>query len=473
MITEIEKVITTQESHPFATAVHKLAFAENGYAEDEYFIHGTANVYTGESDNDLKIMHQSVPYCNRILIRRPSDYSKISGNIIVEILNSTADFDIDRIWIVCGKELMRNGAVYIGITSKPNVLKSLKDFDGDRYNRLSWEISYAGKNIYGKTDNKIFNDCPENCEMGLFWDMLTDLALLLRTDTTLFSCGKQRKLILAGWSQSVSYMATYTKYFVLHKQNEKIFDGYLAAGGVHNFETPLNQAEYGKNIDPASLKLSYMPVPYIAVQTETENAKFGGREVQQEDSDGKTFLYRLYELPGPTHDTKYSLLDYYHDDADLLKIHMLPQYVSADPYPNDYPYQFVFAAVMRFLLNWVRDGVLPPHASRIPVDAGLNNKTDEFGNAAGGVRSPFVDVPVCTYCNYSSLPAKHGSENFNYLFGHIVPFSGEQLHKLYGTLKNYTRLVERSADTQTFLLSDDKEDAVKEAVENAKKWGLV
>ncbi len=472
MITEIEPVITTQKSHPFATAVHKLAFTENGYEENEFFIHGTANVYTGDSANDLKIVYQSVPYCNRILIRRPSDYSKISGNIVIEILNSTADFDIDRIWIVSGKELMRNGAVYIGITSKPNVLKSLTDFDGDRYNKLSWEIPYARKNIYERTDNKVFNDCPENCEMGLFWDMLTDIALLLRTDTTLFSCGKRRKLILTGWSQSVSYMATYVKYFVLHKQSEKIFDGYLAAGGVHSFETPLNQAEYGKDIDPAFLKLSYMPVPYIAVQTETENAKFGGHEVQQEDSDEKTFLYRLYELSGPTHDTKYSLLDYYCDDADLLKIHMLPEYVSKDPYPNDYPYQFAFAAVMRFLLDWVRDGILPPHASRIPVDAELNNKTDEFGNACGGVRSPFIDVPVCTYYNYSNLPAEYGSEKFNYLFGHIVPFSFEQLHKLYGTLENYSRLVEKSADTQTFLLPDDKEAAVKEAVGNARRWGL-
>ena len=50
MITEIRKVPVTEETRPFATALKVCPLEELGYAEEEYFQSGTANVYREEEE---------------------------------------------------------------------------------------------------------------------------------------------------------------------------------------------------------------------------------------------------------------------------------------------------------------------------------------------------------------------------------------------------------------------------------------
>ena len=45
MIQKIVEQEITGTSHPFATAYKKCRFDENGYVEEEFFIHGTSNIY--------------------------------------------------------------------------------------------------------------------------------------------------------------------------------------------------------------------------------------------------------------------------------------------------------------------------------------------------------------------------------------------------------------------------------------------
>lgn len=45
------------------------------------------------------MIFEGAPYTNRVLFRMPSDPARFSGNVVIEILNSTAGIDIDRIWI--------------------------------------------------------------------------------------------------------------------------------------------------------------------------------------------------------------------------------------------------------------------------------------------------------------------------------------------------------------------------------------
>ena len=79
-----------------------------------------------------------------------------------------------------------------------------------------------------------------------------------------------------------------------------------------------------------------MPVPFISVQTESENAYFDGLTVRQEDSDEENLKYRIYEIAGATHDTKFSLLDYYAEDQDMERTGCKPGYDRfLDDYPND------------------------------------------------------------------------------------------------------------------------------------------
>ena len=66
------------------------------------------------------------PYTTRLLVRRPRDPEKFSGNVVVEILNASAMMDIDRIWVNTWRYFTRHGDIYIGITSKGHVVDALK-----------------------------------------------------------------------------------------------------------------------------------------------------------------------------------------------------------------------------------------------------------------------------------------------------------------------------------------------------------
>jgi len=83
---------------------------------------------------------------------------------------------------------------------------------------------------------------------------------------------------------------------------------------------------------------------------------------------------------------------------------------------------------------------------------------DEHGNPKGGVRTPYVDVPVTKYsvpnegavpliANPSAYVAKGGQAAANQmcnLSNYQTDFSKDELKKLYGTPKNYRKKVEES-----------------------------
>lgn len=203
------------------------------------------------------------------------------------------------------------------------------------------------------------------------------------------------------------------------------------------------------------------------------NAHFAAYENRQENADEEKLRYRIYELAGATHDTKYSLLDYYEGDDYLKRVGVYPQYMGENDFPNDYPYELAFAAIYRHLFRWVRDGITPPTAPRIVVDESMENRQDAFGNAVGGVRLPQIDAPVCTYYNYSDTHMIPSGKNG--LFGHVVPFAAEKLTELYDSLQQYRAKVEALADEQIgkgFLLPEDRDACIEDAVAKADRYGL-
>ena len=466
----------TDHSFPFASAMGKYGFEEAGYLEEEYFAYGTANIYNENGADSFSILYQDVSYCNRFLLRRPEDQSKFSGNVIIEILNPTARIDLDRMWAISGKHFMRQGDIYIGITSKPDTFDALLSFDSGRYAKLCWD--YPGnRDVTAAPLDPVLPTPNPKMETGLFWDMLTDLSLLLRSDdaTNPIRAYGPSKVILTGWSQSACYLWTYVKYLAFHPEynlGKHLFDGYLAAGGVHSFAVPLNQDGYGRSSKPEDTMLTTMPVPYIAVQTESENAHMGGFEARQDDSNRNDFNYRIYEIAGATHDNKQTLFDYYKNDRAFAKRKVQMTRLDEDEHPLDYPYQYPINAMYAHLCRWIRDNVPPPHGKRIEIDEiTLENKTDEHGNAIGGVRSPFVDVPTCTYKPQNSF--RCGDYK---LMGEIRPFTPEKLTALYGDIQNYRKLVERCVDRlirEGLLLQEDRPAIIEEATGLAEeRWHL-
>ena len=485
MLKEMKLIPVTEQSYPFETADFHCRLSEFGYVEDEFFMSGTANVYREGEHYRPEVICSDAPYTTRELVRRPETPAKFSGNVVVEVLNASAMMDIDRMWVDSWKFFTRSGDIYVGITSKGHVVDALKRFDPERYAPINWANPMPERKAPEKLDQ--FGFLPQ-FESGLFWDMLTDLAKLLRSEedaNPLREYGK-KYLYLTGWSQSGSYLCRYVNSFAYLPENRvggPVFDGYLAAGCGADM-APMNAYEprtpmMASNGIPKGSVMGARE-PYININTESEN-----RMVRwSDDYDRPDYKFRTYQIPASSHDSKYNLLDYYEGKGreDCRRIGMELTYDGVEGEPLDNPYELVFNAAWRNLYLWVREGMPAPHAPKIeteftspeeadPFGAWVRNKPDSFGNAVGGIRTPGADYPVGVY----SSSSKMANGKYQAMFGQVIPFSPQKLQALYGTLEHYRKLVSGKADEMIalgFLLPEDREEMIELTVELAAKRGL-
>ncbi|GFZ32126.1 hypothetical protein CSC2_26520 [Clostridium zeae] len=490
MIERIEQIPITDTSYPFASAEKYCKLSQNGYEETEYYMYGTANVYRSvDKDERVEVATADAPYINRFVVRAPKNPKLCSGNVVIEIVNPTSFMEIDRMWILGHKEFVRNGDIYIGITSKPNTIKKMVEFNTERYGRLSWknpnpEVPFSFKIEEALERNHVLPDLDISYETGLFWDMLTDLAWLIRSDEDENPLLKySRKYIyLTGWSQSACYLFRYVNSFAYRPEvsrGGKVFDGYLAGGGVRSLVTPINQYESLKEYSFKLSRIEKVSEPFIAVQTESENGRYDSWRTMRSDSDNLYFKYRLYEVTGASHDTMYSYVDYYQNDPDLKRIDHLPEYIGKHEEGNDYPSQILFAAAYRNLFNWVRTGAGPNHCERIKVDAEGENCKDAFGNTVGGLRTCLLNYPTGRYNSTSNIEVGMSmldpSSDKDGLFGYEEAFSSGMLKELYGTIENYRKLVTQDTEEQIskgFVCKEDGQELIELALELARKRGL-
>lgn len=489
MINLVKEISITKESYPFASASKYIDFDNLEYKEKEYYIEGTANVYKTVGDHgEVDIKDKDVEYLNRIIVRAPKDPKKASGNVVVEIINPTSFMEIDRMWILGYEKFMRDGDIYVGITSKPNTIAKMVEFDENRYGCLSWpnptkDIPFP----FTDEDTKkkgLLPDLNVKYETGLFWDMLTDLAWLLRGNDSKNPINDydHSYIYLSGWSQSACYLFRYVNSFAYReevKKDAKVFDGYLAGGGVRNLTIPVNQYESLMDYSFKLNRVEHVEEPFVSVQTESENGQFDAFQTKRNDSDYPNFMYREYEVSGASHDTMYSYVDYYQEDEDLKRINHLPLFDGKEEYGNDYPSQILFAAAFKNLFRWVREGVGPNHCTRIEMDEHGNNLKDVFGNTKGGLRTCLLNYPTGIYDSKSTIEKGASfldpNSDKNPLFGYQKGFSANFLKELYGSLENYKQLCIEDTKIQVskgFVCKEDAEKLVEKAVDLAKKRGL-
>lgn len=484
MLKDVRVIPVTETSEPFAAAEKICHFKEIGYVEEEYFLTGEANIYQEGENHSAKILYYNAPYTTRILVRRPVLPKKFSGNVVLEILNSSAGFDIDRMWVNSWPFFTRNGDVYVGITSKGNVVDSLIQWDQKRYSLINWKNPHPERKIPENIPtNGPFSFLPQY-EMGLFWDMLIDCATLLKSknEQNPLKGFPDRHLYLTGWSQSGFYIARYLATF--HDPNNSLFEGFLSAGSTAGL-MPLNSYEktgsiFGTPGIPAGNMMGTRQ-PTIAVNTESENrvANWVG------DFDEPGFKFRTYQIAASSHDSKHSIVDYYNRNGcnPLRRIGRGNGFTPADGDLLDYPYHFIFNAAFHHLYCWAREGIPAPHAPKIETRVAfkestdafgsyLENCIDAFGNCKGGIRTPAVDYPTGKYTSFST----DDQGKVNATFGKVNPFSPDLLKNLYGTLENYRKLVEKGADdmlAKGFLLPEDREEMIRVIMETASQRGLL
>jgi Alpha/beta hydrolase domain len=237
-------------------------------------------------------------------------------------------------------------------------------------------------------------------------------------------------MVLAGTSMSAGTLINYLPAHGVYRTPEMgpIYDGFMPTS--------------------AGATIQEIDVPLIQLPTMHE-AETNVPRRQDSDEPGKQ--YRLYEVAGIGHV----------DSRDNVRLEPNP---CAKPLSR-FPAQAYMSVGLYHLFRWVDEGIAPPHAERILLDRDVTNDgsqmlLDELGNPRGGIRNPYVDVPVAKYgavIAAAEPPIAHpaawiaangpfGATLMCRLSAYQESFSKAELRKLYGSKREFVRKFEARLD---------------------------
>ncbi|WP_053362705.1 alpha/beta hydrolase domain-containing protein [Bacillus sp. FJAT-27251] len=418
----------TPISHPFSSMYSSSGrvdiWNDYGYEEKEFFLSGQANVYSIDEKDTPFIKSTGHDYTTRLLVRFPEDPAKFSGRVYVDILNASSGVDLEDTWGRSYDWYMEEGHAYIGITSKTNTINALKKFDSERYADLNWKVD-------GKDEN------------GLFWDMLSQLGTMLRSDQAgnLIGGLNAKHVYLTGQSQSGMYLNTYITLFgdTLEKINKgkPLFDGYM------NLVGPGTTYVHSGGPQPSET-YAETSVPYIVIMSEFEH-KFAnltalpgisdqaGYERRPDASSVKN-KFRFYEVAGTPHtDPTLDVIPHSSEIALGNGVGRPPKEYAPGHYESDLNLQIFVNAAQENMHRWVTEGIPAPSADDKWLDFDVQSEngkdvytinTDEHRNALGGIRAPQMEYPIATY--YASRNGLPFETN-----GSMVFFTADKIAKLY------------------------------------------
>lgn len=401
------------------------ALAERGYVEEEWFVDGVSDAY----DPDGARIARAVPYATRVVVRRPADLGRSSGTAFFDPLHMIGEMPAS--WFAADW-FMRQGHVWVGVSVHnssfgasygfPGGIDALKERDPERYaplhlasfERAPWQRSHPGP---AGTDS-----------FALKWNMamahpqghpiVAGVAHALR-DAAAFAELGIRRIYGCGASQT----ANFWRLFVDHGWHERG----RGSEGRPPFEA------YVLMVAPGP---STRPVDAVLVNILSE-AEVVGTIVSPATAlaDCDRPRVRGLELPGAPHSVGDARVG--HPDGEHGH--------------TSEPYEAFLTATLAALDEWVRDGVPMPHVGRIARDPqGIDGVVrDEFGNAVGGLRVPWLEVPRAQY-----LPRCACGPTL----GEVVPFDAERLGRLYpdpeDQARRWRRAVERLVEDRLLLAED-------------------
>lgn len=437
----------TTTSYPFLDRMGppREAAQRAGYVEEEFFVSGTANVYEWDASGNPFVRTPNAPYTTRIIVRRPANMHKFSGTVWVETLNATLLIDLDRMWQLHYAQILRDGDAYVGITSKPVTVAALKKFDPVRYASLSMANPLPLDDPLNCQNPGIWNSlntATRETEDGLIWDIMSQVGAVLKSHGPQNPLGVAARTVYGeGWSQSGGYALRYLNTFgpLAKLSNGKpVYDGWIAGGFIAPVD--INQCSTVPSASDPRNQIHPNGVPVIGIRTQGD---FWSLAYRRADSDAPGDQFRLYELAGPTHDTS-TIFQNFAPDADIIKAGVTPPNPAVCNYQflNDFPYEYYLNAAAVNLKLWGL-GIAPPHGDRLQYDLTNpnfvdNTVKDQYGNAVGGLRSPYLDVPIATYhMGFAGGP-------FTCLvLGYKAPFSEDLLQQLYPNHGQYVSKVTR------------------------------
>lgn len=323
------------------------------------------------------------PYKTRLVIRKPSDNRKFSGLVLAESMHPAGNahgFEYTSIY------LMDSGHIAAEILTSGNARPS--STNPQRY-----------------ADLQMSNDQVNH--------ILAQVGALIKSPQGPLAGLTVRKMVLFGTSASSAVLVNYLPAHRVYRTPDMkhIYDGFMPTSN-------------GANI-PAT------DVPMIQVPTQHEFENIG---VTRQDGDMPGDQYRNYEFPGMGH------LDARNNQA------RLPQSACVHPL-SQFPMEAYMAVALHHLFRWVDQGIVPPRADRVLIDRNRDNDgslmaLDEHGNPRGGIRSPYVDLPVVKYTARNTPAPQGGNAQLCGLSAYQTPLPAATLRKLYGSKDNYVKKVE-------------------------------
>lgn len=416
---------------------------KHGYERREFFFKGTANAYTNtaplESDGHWQVAPsgETADYKSRMVVYRPVDPATFNGTVLVEWMNVSSGMDTPTEWIMLHTELMRRGYAYVGISAQyvgieggpiplPKVIPlclAVKCAIPPRYASLS----HPGDSFS--------------------YDIFHQAAGLIRHPAEVNPLGElqPQRMIATGQSQSAHRLVTFINAF---GKSTDLFDGYFIHSRLGDMaelgggaSAPLSEAPQPTIVPPSVVRMrDDLAVPIINLQTESDQIPLNAYHSRQDDHD----YFRLWEVAGSAHADLYvsqlGLLDAVND------VKTAAVTVSASPNPllgrcpdnisNAPQHHFVAKAAIKALQHWIVDGVAPAAIPRLHIDTtGQQFESDAYGNALGGVRSPYVDVPVARMSGLNN--ARFPEDRLCFLYGSMDMLDAETLRTLYPTSADY------------------------------------
>jgi hypothetical protein len=331
------------------------------------------------------------PYTTRILVRRPKDPAQFSGVVVAEALHAggrSLIFEWSRVSILTRRHL------FVEIVHSPANVTLLKTFNAERYASLS-------------------------IAPGQTSEILAQVGRLVKSGATPFAPYRIRAMTLMGTSAS---SGTVRGYFPAHAalrlpDGKPIYDGFLLTSTLGNTPLPI--------VD--------VPIVQMPTQTEVTTWAEAGIKYRRPDGDAPGNRYRLYEVAGMPHNNSRENPGFLTDPCTLPV--------------TDFPAGAYTALGLNHLVEWIVNGKTPPHAPPIEVDRnpahdGSFLALDEFGNAKGGIRNVWVDVPVAAngVMGKGKTPAQ---DRLCLLAGTKVPLAPVVLRRLYRGKDDYVARVDR------------------------------
>ena len=369
------------------------------YDATEYFVSGTAN---------------GQPYTTRIVIRKPADAARVSGLVLAESMHPSGNA-----WMFHFTHRYTMSEGHIGLDVLTSTHEPFAEFNEPRYRSLRVTQGQA----------------PE---------ILAQVGALMKSTSSPIAAYRIRKMILAGTSASAAVVVNYLPAHTVLRMPDlrPIYDGFMPTSTGATIPAQATAGGTSRPID--------VPIVQVPTMTEVASANVTARQ----DSDAPGSQFRAYEFAGMAHIDSRDAAAYY-------------------PNPCQRPIsRFPMAAYMSVALDhlwkWVDKGTIPPHGDRILIDRNDANDgslmaLDEHGNARGGIRNPYVDVPVKAFAvrNAGAVPPVANAHPFVAsrtpeaqaqlcgLAGYEAPLAAAQLKKLYKDAKTYRARVAKRLDELT------------------------